>query len=436
MSNTFVQQLKGQLADLQRQQAQMGERLGEKHPDMIKLNSAIQNTQARLDGEIAKVVQAVQNEFLSAQAQERSLAAALEGQKADALALNRKGIEYGVLRREAESNRQIYEALMQRSKETGISGELKTSNVRVVDHAEVPQQPVRPAKALNLLLGLLGGLLAGVGLAFFVDYLDDRIKNPEEIRRYLGLNFLGLVPGLTVKYEKNGRPSTPSSELLLGMGEAFRGIRTNVTFATAENGMRSLIVTSTQPGEGKSVVANNLAVSLAQTGQRVLLVDTDLRKPRQHDLFNLPQEPGLSNLLAGQSKPTDAVRQSGVPNLWVLPSGTIPPNPAELLGSPRCKGLLAVLGQHFDWLVLDSPPVMAVTDASVIAHWTTGVVFVVGCDQVTRRAVLTAVEQLLAARATILGAVLNRVDVDRNPYYYSHHYKREYAGYYSRERAS
>ena len=175
----------------------MAERLGEKHPEMIKLNSAIENTEAKLQGELGKVVQSVRNEFLSAQSQEQSLAAELEAQKADALALNRKGIEYGVLRREAESNKQMYEALMQRAKETGISGELKASNIRVVDEAEMPRSP-GPARTSreNLLLGLFGGLIAGIGLAFFVEYLDNRIKNPDEIKQLLGLSFLGLVPAL------------------------------------------------------------------------------------------------------------------------------------------------------------------------------------------------------------------------------------------------
>jgi len=159
-----------------------------------------------------------------------------------------------------------------------------------------------------------------------------------------------------------------------------------------------------------------------------------MRKPRQHELLKVTQSPGLSNLLVGKAKANDAVRKSSVPNLWVMPSGPHPPNPAELLGSARFRELLKTLGEHFDWLVIDSPPVMAVTDASVIAHLTTGVVFVVGSEQVNRAAARNAVEQLLGSKATMLGAVLNRADVQRNPYYYSHYYKREYAGYYSAEK--
>ena len=429
LSNTFIQQLKTQLTDLLRQQAQSP--FGEKHPEMVKLTSAIQSAEARLAGEIAKVVQSVRNEFLSAEAQERSLASALEAQKGDALALNRTGIEYGVLRREAESNRQIYDALMQRSKETGITGELKTSNIRIVDEAEVPRGPVRPNTSRDLMLGLLGGLVAGIGLAFFVDYLDNRIKNPDEIKHFLGLSFLGLVPGLADKEVGKGQSPILTEVLPQNFAEAFRVIRTNVLFSTAEEGARSVLVTSTQPREGKTVVAANLAIALAQSGQRILLLDADMRKPRQHNLMKLSQSPGLSSLLVGKAKANDTVQKSAVGNLWVLPAGPAPPNPAELLGSIRFKELMKSLGQHFEWIVVDSPPVMAVTDASVIAHHTTGVVFVIGSEQVNRYATRTAVEQLRGSKATILGAVLNRVNIRRNPYYYARYYKHDYAEYYS-----
>jgi capsular exopolysaccharide synthesis family protein len=177
-------------------------------------------------------------------------------------------------------------------------------------------------------------------------------------------------------------------------------------------------------------------LSLAQAGQRVLLIDADMRKPKQHELLRVPQAPGLSNLLVGDANAKEGIRQHEVSNLWVLPSGPTPPNPAELLGSARFKNLLSALDQHFDWVVLDSPPMMAVADASVIGHLTTGAVFVVGSEQVNRHTARNAIEQLHASKTTILGAVLNRVDVQRNPYYYTHYYRREYAGYYSSRKPS
>ena len=203
--NTFVQLLKGEVAQLQQQQAQLGERLGDRHPEMVKMRSAIATADTKLQAEIAKVVQSLRNDYESALAQERSLSAALDQQKGDALALNRQAVQYGVLQRDAASNRQIFEGLMQRNKETGISGELKTSNIRIVDAAEMPRSPATPNKVNNLRWRFFVGGLFGVGLAFFFEYLDNRIKTPEEIKAQLGLPFLGIVPAL----ESNEMPGAP-----------------------------------------------------------------------------------------------------------------------------------------------------------------------------------------------------------------------------------
>jgi succinoglycan biosynthesis transport protein ExoP len=427
LSNTFIQQQKGELADLQRQQAQLSDKLGPNHPEMVKLASTIRAAEAKIQGEIAKVVQAMHNDYEQSLAQEASLMNALEQQKGDALALNRKGIEYGVLARDAASNRQIFESLMQRTKETGISGELKTSNIRVVDPAETPRGPVTPNTRNNLLLALFGGATLAVGLAFFFEYMDNRIKNPEEIRDHLGLPFLGMVPalfgtGTGNPLINNGVPNNFS--------ESFRAVRTNLLFSSAEEGGRSIVVTSTAPGEGKTVVAANLAMALAQAGQRVLLIDADMRKPRVHTVFEILQEPGLSNVLVGNAKSSEAIRTTATPGLWVMPAGLLPPNPAELLGSKRFKDFMASLGGHFDWVMIDSPPVMAVTDSSVVAHLATGVLFVVGAEMTSRHAAMRAIEQLGHARAQFVGAVLNKVDLQHNSYYYSPYYRRAYSDYY------
>jgi capsular exopolysaccharide synthesis family protein len=220
----------------------------------------------------------------------------------------------------------------------------------------------------------------------------------------------------------NGVPSNFS--------ESFRAVRTNLLFSSADEGGRSVVVTSTGPSEGKTVVATDLAVALAQAGQRVLLIDGDMRKPRVHTVFKKPQEPGLSNILVGNAKASEAVHTTAVTGLWVMPAGLHPPNPAELLGSKRFKDFMSSLSQHFDWVVLDTPPVMAVTDASVTAHLVTGVLFVVGAEMTSRHAGQRALEQLEHARAKFIGVVLNRVDLKHNSYYYSQYYRREYSDYY------
>ena len=430
LSNTFIQQLKGQLAELQRQQASLGEKYGEKHPEMIKVRSAIEQTEAKLQGEIGKVVLSIRNEYTAAQAQERSLVTALEQQKNEAMALNRKGIDYGVLQRDANTNRQMFDNLLQRAKETGVTAELKTSNIRVVDPAEVPRRPVRPNKLLNLALALFGGGLFAIGLTFFFEYLDNRIKSPEEIKNFLGLPFLGLVPALPEKDAEDG-DALLHRGVPTGFAEAFRNIRTNVLFSSAEEGGRSIVVTSTGPGEGKTLIASNLAIALAQAGQRVLVVDADMRKPRVHSAFGESQAPGLSNVLVGNAKASEAVRKGPVQNLWLLVAGVVPPNPAELLGSQRFKDFLRTLQEHFDWVIVDSPPVMAVTDASVIAHVAHGVVYVVAAEQASKYTASAALEQLEAAKAKFLGGILNKVHVERHSYYYSHYYRKDYASYYN-----
>ncbi len=431
LTNNFIQQQKAELARLQSQHAQMAEKLGDRHPDMVKLRSAVDVTQAKLDGEIGKVVQSVRNEYQAALAKENSLVAALNLQKQDALSMNRKAITYNVLERDMQSNKQIYESLMQRAKETGVSSELKTSNIRVVDPAERPRLPVTPNKRLNLLLALFGGGMFAFGLAFFFEYVDSRIKSPDEIRHHLDLPFLGLLPALNRKVLAQGYPLV-SNGVPPNFSEAVRGIRTNVLFSTAQPGSRSIVVTSTGPGEGKSVVASNLATALAQADQRVLLIDADMRKPKAQEIFGMTQEPGLSNVLVGNAKASESVRKSSVAGLWVLPAGRTPPNPAELVGSQRFRDFLVLLANHFDWVIIDSPPVMAVTDAALVAHSASGVLFVVGAEMTSRHAARRALDQLEQVQAMFVGAVLNRVDLDRNAYYYSQYYRREYSDYYQK----
>ena len=433
LANQFVQQQKSELAELQRQQAQLSDKLGDKHPDMVKNRHAIQTAEAKIQGEIAKVVESMKHDYQTALTQEQSLMHALDQQKADALALNRKGIGYGALQRDAASNRQIFEALMQRTKETGISGALKTSNIRVVDNAETPRVPASPNKLANMMLAFIGGSVLAVALVFFFEYADNRIKSPNEIKAHLGLPFLGMIPSLTDQVE--GTPLLDNG-VNAGFAEAFRMVRTNLVFSTVDNGTQSICITSSGPGEGKTLVGSNLAVALGQTGQRVLLIDADMRRPRVHEVFEMAQEPGLSNLLVGDTKTAEAVKQTRSKGLWVLPAGRIPPNPAELLGSTRFKDFVTTVGQHFDWVVIDSPPVMAVADAAVIANIASGVVFVVGAEMTSRTVARTAVEQLANARGRVIGAVLNRVDLDNNAYYYSQYYRRQYGEYYTSTSAS
>ena len=427
LANSYIQKLKGELADLQRKQAQISERYGERHPEWAKARSEVETADAKLRIEIKKVVDSMEAEYRAAMTEEQSLQAALNSQKSEAMSLSSKGVGYSVLQREADSNKQLYQNLLQRTKETDMSSGRRATNVRVVDQAETPRSPVSPNVQREIMISFGTSLLLAIAVAFGIEHFDNRIKSPQEMKALLGVPFLGMVPVV---------PKSPAADPLLhadvpaNFAEALKTIRTNVLFSSTEDGMRSLVVTSAGPGEGKSLVASNLAVALAQTGQRVLLVDADMRRPRVHEIFNVSQEPGLSNILTGHSAPNQALRKSQVPGLWLLAAGVIPPNPAELLGSARFEDFVSSLGSHFDWVVIDTPPVMVVADSSIVANQASGVVFVVAADKASRQSAQAAVEQLHSSEATILGSVLNRVDIVKNPYYYSAYYRKDYARYY------
>ena len=429
LSNSYIQELKTGLADAQRQSAQLSERYGPQWPEVIKAKTAVQAAEAKLSVEINKVVESVSSEYNAAVAQEQSLQGALNAQKSEAIGGGKMSVAYSVLQREADSNRQVYESLLQRTKETGISGERRQTNVRVVDRAQVPGGPFSPNVRGEMTFAFVAGLVLAIGLAFGFEYLDNRIKTPQELKSTLAIPFLGMVPSLEHDKHAQANPLL-NNGVPQNFSEAFKTVRTNVLFSSADEGMRTLVITSAGPGEGKSLVASNLAIAMAQAGQRVLLIDADMRRPRVHEIFGGEQEPGLSNVLSGNAKTSESIRKSAISGLWLMHAGHIPPNPAELLGSRRYVDFIASLGAHFDWVLLDTPPVMVVADSSIVANQSSGVVFVVGADNTSRQAARTAVEQLDAANAHIIGSVLNRVDIVRNPYYYSAYYRKDYARYY------
>ncbi len=428
LANDYIQKIKSELADLQRQRSQLAERYGQKWPEVTRINLAIQTSEAKLKVETDKIIASVRNDYQAALDNERSLAGALESQKSEALSQDAKSIQLGVLQREAQSNHQIFDNLLQRTKETGISGELKTSNIRVVDEAEPPRGAVLPRTGRDLTLALVVAAFCGIGLAFGFEYLDNRFKSPQEVKAHIDLPFLGMIPTLT----ENADRALVNDGVPADFVESFRSVRTSVLFSSAEDGAHKLVVTSSGPGEGKSLIASNIAVALAQAGQRVLLVDGDMRRPRIHEIFAESQEPGLSNVLTGNAKIVDAIRRTTVANLSLLPCGVIPPNPAELLSSKRYQEFLGVLRTAFDWVVIDSPPVLAVADAAIHSKLASGVLFVLGADRTTRQAARTAIEQLEAVDAKFVGTVLNGVNVHRNPYYYSHYYRKDYHRYYAK----
>jgi capsular exopolysaccharide synthesis family protein len=429
-NNPLVQELKSELIALQRQESQLAEKLGDRHPTLIKTREGVHTAEGRLRAEVTKAAELVRAEYQAARAAESSLGRALESQRKEMLALNRSDVELAVLQRDMESNRQIYDSLLQRVNEFGVTREQRISNLRIVDRAEVPQAPLATGIRSDLRLGLLGGLLLAIGMAFLLERLDNRVKLPEQIGSELGLTFLGMVP--LVSEEEPARPLLVDRPVPAGFGEAIRAFRTNVRLSIASDGLRSVVVTSACAGDGKTLVASNLALTLAMAEQRVLLIDADLRRPSLHTAFDLKKEPGLTNFLIGDGQAASLIRRTRVPGLHILTSGTLPPNPSELLDSRRFKKFISQLGKYYDWVVLDSPPVMPVTDAIVLADVASGVIFVTAAEITPLPAARSAIEQLRRAPAPLLGAVLNRADLKRRSYYYTKYYRREYEGYYER----
>jgi succinoglycan biosynthesis transport protein ExoP len=436
-SNPLVLSLRTQLADLQRQEHQMRESFGPRHPDLMKLRSTIDATEKRIEVEAQKVVELARSEYLAARSEEAGLTANVETQKRTATVERRKQIEYDALEREAASDRQIFESLLQRAKETGVSSELMSSNIRVVDAADVPRSPISPNKVRDLTGAAGVGLLCAILAALFLEYLDKAIKTPDEVKSQLGLPCLGLVPMTGYDHAKAASPILNNGVPNL-FKEAFRAVRTSILFASSDQPTNTLLITSTGPHEGKTMVASNLAIALAQTGRRVLLIDADLRRASIHKTFSVAQGPGLS-ALAERGRLLEEVAvmleevtvMTGIPELSVIPAGEPPDNPAEILSSPWFAEFVKSASTAYDWVIIDSPPVMAVTDAVLIANVVGAVVFVVRAELTNGAIALNALEKLHAAHARFAGVVLNCVDLEHNPYYYADHYRHEYQSYYT-----
>jgi capsular exopolysaccharide synthesis family protein len=428
IQNSQIQQLKTKLAELQQNKVQASQTYGEKHRTIIALNAQITETQSQLNVETQKALQTVKNDYDSAVLAERTYGQNLEAAKADAQDLSRKSVGYNVMEREAKSNRTIYESLLQREKELRVSSNSRSNNVRIVDRAEVPKMPLAPTGRRTWLTSLAIGFVLAVAIAFGLDYMNDTIKTPEDVTRRLKLPFLGLVP--SVPDDKH--PVLASAHVPHDFGESFRSLRTSLMSRFPAEGTKILVVTSAQPLEGKTTTACNIAMALAYGGARVLLVDADMRRPGLHRPLRLTNERGLSQVLIGQARVRDVIQRTVDPNLLAITAGKTPPNPSELLASERMKTLINNLSHGpFDWIVLDTPPVLAVTDAVILAPLVNGVTFVIGAEMTRRRLAERALETVMSAPPRFAAVVLNKVDFARNKYYYSRYYGHQYKNYYA-----
>jgi capsular exopolysaccharide synthesis family protein len=436
MRSGVLQSLRIELASLERQQAQVLERYMEQHPEVVKVRRQIEETRTKMRAEAQSVIRAAENDFRAAAAQEDSIASALEAAKAEALSLSGRATVYDSQKRELDAAKQVLDSLLARAKETDVTQELKATNIYIVDRASVPLAPVRPRPLRDILMGSLVGAFLSIGLAFFLEHLDNTVKTPEDVRKRLGAPLLGVVPEVRTARKPVdvlvSGPGTPPQQLI----ESYRVVRTALKYSWPETASRIILVTSAEGGEGKTLTSVNLALTLAAVGDPVILVDADLRLPKTHAALGVQRKPGLSDVLVGSATPSDAIRRISPGAMSVLPAGTSVPSPPDLLSTKALTGLLEELRGAYRWIVIDSPPVGAVVEPLILAPLADGVVFVAAAEIVSYKAALVALERIEDTGARILGVVLNRAQTERHAYYYRHYYDQYTSRYYGKRSSS
>jgi capsular exopolysaccharide synthesis family protein len=403
------------------------------YPAMVQLRGQIGQVDAMINQEINNIRAAATASYQAARAEEALLRERLDQLKQDVLSLQDRSIQLNILRREVDTNRQLYDGLLQRFKEVGVAAGIGTNNISVVDEAKTPRGPYKPNLRQNALLALALGLLGGVGLAFLFEHLDDTFRRPEELEKLLGLPVLGVIPKTPLaRGESRPIALVGHDDSRSAFAEAYRSVRTALQFSTASGVPRLLTLTSAMSGEGKTTTALSLAIQFAQAGKRTLLIEADLRKPSLHRDLNLDNQVGLTNYLAGGgAQPADIAKPTHIPNLFAIPSGPLPPNPAELLSSARMVELLGLAAGKFDQVLLDSPPLLGLADALIIGNLCEGTLLTVEMGATPRGYAQGALKRLRGARVQVLGAILTKLEARAGAYgYYRSYYYYSHTDYY------
>ncbi len=439
--NPVLQDMQKRRADLSLLYTDGLNQYGPNFPKVQRLQAQIKEMDDQIAKERKGITVQLRSDYDEAKARQDLLTQRLEEQKAETNAMSEKMVQYNILKREAEANKTLYEGLLTKLREANIAASLKSSNIRVIDPAMIPSSPARPARARNIALAFLIGLVGGVGIALLREYLDNTVKTPDDVETLARLPSLAVVPafgdsasmsgkkGLLKGVSSNGHEKrsglvaqhSPKSQV----SEAFRSLRTALLLSQPDQPPQVILVTSALPREGKTTAAANLAVTLAQLGDKTVLVDADLRKPGIGRMLNLAsgKYAGLSSYLAGVSSlDLVSVAHPSIPNLAAIPTGPLPPNPADLLSSHRLADAIAELRTKFKFVVIDSPPVMAATDAVILSVQVDGVLLVVRSGETPKAAFTRTCDLLVSVKSRMLGVVLNAVDANAPDYYYSYRY--------------
>ncbi|MBN2432205.1 MAG: polysaccharide biosynthesis tyrosine autokinase [Acidobacteria bacterium] len=449
LRNNVIEELERELAQRKQEYAKMSSTFTDEWPEMRAMVRQMEETEKQLRREKEEAIANTITEYETARQQERLLQEAFEIQSELSNAVKEHLIQYNILKREVDTNKNIYEGMLQRLKEASVATGLKSSNIEIVDRAEVPGAPAKPKKTMNLLMGMIVGLLVGVGMAFFLEYIDNTIKTPEEVETLTSLPALGLIPSQLPSDMREARVANKTSLMLTqqsreerrqldltvhldpssSIAEAYRSLRTSILLSNPDAPPRTFLFTSPRPQEGKTTASLNTAIALANIGKRVALIDLDLRKPRVHKVFEIDSQQGMSTFLAGTSDLAPLIQQTEIDNLYVIPAGPIPPNPAELLSSMRMHQSLELLKEYFDHIVIDTPPLLTVADARILSNLMDGVILVVRSGDTPRQILQQAQKSLQLIKAKILGILINDADLSSADYYY---YSKYYY-YYSEE---
>ncbi len=439
LNNSLIQTLEANLSDLERQYTELTATVKPAYPKAVALRKQIHTLRATLDRQKEALTRNITQEYHASQRREKYLAQLIAKQEKLVNVVAQKTIQYNILKREVDTNRSLYDGVLQRMKEAQVAAGLNASNIMVVDPAELPEGPAKPRVMLNLAVGFILGLSLGVGLAFLQEYLDNTLKTPDEVESLLRLPSLGLIPSIhlnalakssehgltTIGDGGNGAYGLALQNNPMAL-EAFRSLRTSILLS-ANPIPKLLLVTSALPGEGKTTTAVNLGATLASLGSKVVIVDCDMRRPACHRAAGVKNSPGFVQCLTGRIALRDAILPvDGVPNLSIIPCGPIPPNPAEVLSSPLTAELLRKLHEEFEYVLVDSPPLLSVADSRILATLTDAVVLVTKAYDTPYEIVRRARSLLYGAGARILGVALNDVNIRRQAYGGKYGYYQQY----------
>jgi capsular exopolysaccharide synthesis family protein len=419
--------IRNQILKVEQNIMEQSKKYGPKHPVMVRVNSELTILKTKRNQEIRHIIKTVKNRYELANSNTRDLWELLDKTKKEAVILNEKFIQYEILKREIENHQNLYNALTSKADEQSITEKAQNINVWVVEKAQLPEFPSKPNRKRNILLGIIMGLFGGVGLALFLEYLDNTIKTPDDIEERYNLPVLTTISKVKDKTKTLYKLvlDEPSSAL----AESFKSLRASIMLSSSDSPPKTILITSMAPKDGKTTIASNLAMAIAGSGSKVLIIDCDLRRPMLHQVFGLENKKGLSTFIAGTSG-IKIIREGMPENLSLITSGPIPPNPSELMISKRLKDLIRSLKNKFDFIIFDTPPIISVSDTLIISKIVDASLIVIRFGKTTYEMMSHGMKQMAGIEAKVIGTVINAVDEKKSGYYY-YHYNKEYYQYYA-----